>query len=110
MSIKTLLNLKEMIKTLRREAPELPIQQLQIFIHVALDEGTTAKNLQHATGMTQAAVGRNVNALLKFAGQGRLGLAWIEWRTDPNDLRARPLYLSTKGHKILAEIQTLMEK
>lgn len=110
MSIKTLLNLRDMITTIRREAPELPIQQLQIFIFIALDEGTTAKNLQHTTGMTQAAVGRNVNALLKYAGQGREGLAWVEWRTDPNDLRARPLYISDKGHKILKEIQSLMER
>ena len=110
MNLQTLINLRDMLTALRNEAPEMPTQQLQVFVLVALDEGTTAKSIQEATGMSQAAVGRNVNALLKYAGQGREGLAWVEWRADPKDLRSRPLYLSEKGREVLTKIAEPLER
>jgi len=110
MNLHTLSSLRDVLAELRSEAPELPIQQLQVFVLVALNEGTTGTALQSLTGMTQASMTRNVNALLKYAGQGREGLAWLEWRPDPKDLRSRPLYLTEKGRGILERIAHILER
>lgn len=109
MNTRNLNILKNMLTTLRAEAPELPIQQLQIFVAVALNEGTTARALERPTGMTQASIGRNVNALCRYAGGGREGLGWLETRVDPRDLRAKPLYLTDKGREVLDKVMTCME-
>lgn len=109
MNTRHLITLKKVLEAVRAEAPEIPTQQLQIFIAVALDEGTTARSLEGITGMTQASIGRNVNALCRFAGAGRDGLGWIENRTDPRDLRAKPLYLTEKGREVMEKILSKME-
>lgn len=110
MSLHTLSALRDAIAALRAEAPELPIQQLQVLVMVALNEGTTGTALQQSTGMTQASVTRNVNALMKYAGQGREGLGWLEWRPDPQDLRSRPLYVSKKGKSLLEKVVYILGK
>jgi len=110
MNLQTLTNLRDALSVIRSEAPELPIQQLQVFVLVSLNEGITARSLENMTGMTQTSIGRNVNALTKYAGAGREGLAWLEWRTDPKDLRSKPLYLTEKGKEVLAKITNKLER
>lgn len=110
MTLQTLTNLRDVLAFIRSEAPELPTQQFQIFVLVALNEGTTSKAIEDITLMTQAAVGRNVKALLKYPGGGREGLNWLEWRIDPKDLRNKPLYLTEKGREVLAKLTHFLER
>lgn len=93
MLMQHLINLKNVTEELRKQAPELPIQQLHILLAVALDEGTTARSLEKLLSMTQASVGRNVTGLTR--------IGWVETRQDPRDARAKPIYLTTAGRELL---------
>lgn len=101
MQLKTLTNMMSMVLTFRAEVPEMPLQQLQLFLAVALDEGVGSRDLERRYGITNATVSRNISALYKYPGQGREGLDWIRWEPDATDARKRNLFLTEKGRAIL---------
>jgi DNA-binding MarR family transcriptional regulator len=108
MKLNMLLQLQRTVAVVRKEAPELPTQQLHVFMVVALDEGLTTKDIEKRCGMTNASASRNTQALYKMAGAGRLGLGWLTWEPSMQDGRVRQVYLSPKGKEILALIEAAM--
>lgn len=103
MSLK-LKGLQKAVRVIRGVAPELPVQQLQVLLEVAMDEGCTVKDIEKRCGMTNSSGSRNVRAVMKWAGEGREGYDWVEWRPDHNDLRVKLLYLTDKGKAVLEQI------
>lgn len=109
MKLKTLTNLFAAVQLLREEAPELPIQQLHLFLAIAMDEGVGTKDLEQRYGYTNAATSRNVTALYKYPGQGRSGLDWVRWQPSPMDGRKRELFLTDKGKEVIEKVLNRLE-
>lgn len=109
MKLSTLLQLQRMVAAVRKEAPELPTQQLHVFVTVALNEGLTTKDIEKRCGMTNASASRNTQALYKMAGAGREGLGWLNWEPSLMDGRVREVYLSDKGKEVLAKIDAAIQ-
>jgi DNA-binding MarR family transcriptional regulator len=103
MSLK-LKGLQKAVRGIRAKAPELPIQQLQILIEIALQEGMTATEIERRCKMTNSSASRNIRALELLAGAGRTGLDWVSPQYDPNDLRIKKLYLTDKGREAVQGI------
>lgn len=110
MQLSTLVNLMKMTTELRKLAPELPIQQLQAFLAVALQEGITTKDIEKRCGFTSASASRNVQALYKHAGAGREGYGWVVWHPSPHDGRFRELYLTEEGKEALKTLVEALER
>jgi DNA-binding MarR family transcriptional regulator len=100
--------LQKALRLIREEAPELPTQQLQVLVEIAMDEGLTSKDVEHRTGMTNSSGSRNVRALMTHAGEGREGYCWVESRVNPQDLRIKQLYLTPKGHILIDRLSELL--
>jgi DNA-binding MarR family transcriptional regulator len=98
------------MELVRKEAPELPSQQLHVFLAVALSEGSSMTTIQERCGMTQTSSGRNIRALTYRTVDGKEGLGWIRSEQNPNNQRQNLLYLTDTGRDILTHILDPLEK
>lgn len=111
MSLESAVRLLKVLDRLRMEAPDLPTQQLHVFLAVALDEGASMVTIQKRCRLSHAAGNRNVRALLtpddeeEQAGK----LCWLTDAQNPRNLRERLLFLSPKGRDLLANILVPLE-
>jgi len=109
MSITAMTTLKRVLDAVRAEAPELPTQQLHALLVIGLDEGLSVQDVQKRTGMTNSSGSRNVRALMEYAGEGRKGLHWVDWKPNPQNLREKLLFLSPKGREVMDKMMKVME-
>jgi DNA-binding MarR family transcriptional regulator len=100
--------LQKALRLIRSEAPELPTQQLQALVEIAMDEGLTVKDVEHRTGMTNSSGSRNVRALMQHAGGGSEGYGWVESRVNHQDLRIKQLYLTPKGSQLIGQLSAML--
>lgn len=110
MSLVTMQTLLKCIERVRKEAPELPSQQLHVFLQIALDEGASQVSIQQRCGMTSTSSGRNIRALTNRNADGKTGLGWVEQRQCPHNYRERVLYLTDTGRCILTYILDPLEQ
>lgn len=111
MTTKATLNaLSRMVEVLRREVdPEMPVQQLQVFLQVALRGQTTQHEVGEATGLSKASMSRNVAALgpiNRFKARGHDLLVVYE---DPRNQRQKLIELSPKGKKLVSRLIHIVE-
>jgi len=95
-----------LITAFRRLEPDMPMTQAICFVWVALNEGRTQVELRQALDMPSATSSRNLAALSKVHRLGKPGLDLIEWVENPEDRRAKMLYLTKRGKHVAA---TLMD-
>lgn len=92
------------ITELRKEAPEMPVQMLQVFLEICRNEGQSGIDIQNKLGITRSSTSRLLATLAEGMDSTRPGFKWLEWRLDPTDARAKLYYPTTKGKEILGRI------
>lgn len=101
MSFLTASALLRVMECVRKEAPDLPTQQLHVLVAVALSEGSSQVEIQMRCGLTKTSSGRNIRALTKRTVDGGEGLNWIRAEQNPHNNREKLLYLTETGRKTL---------
>ena len=79
-----------------------------VFAWVALNEGKTQVDLRNALDMPSASSSRILAALSKIHRLGKPGHDLIEWVENPEDRRAKLLYLSAKGRALVTKLRTIV--
>lgn len=92
------------ISELRKDAPEMPVQMLQVFLEAARTDGLRPSDVQLRLGQTRSSASRNLSALATGISAARDGYRWLETRHDPTDARVVLYYLSPKGKEVLARL------
>ena len=87
----------------------MPIQQLHVFLAIAMDEGVCGKDLERRLGFTNAAISRNISALQEKKDGVAAGSGLICWRPDKIDGRRRNLYLTDKGKLLLKQLDEVLD-
>ncbi len=93
-----------MISVLRALDSDMPITQASCFLWVALNEGRTQVELRRALDLPSSTSSRSLAALSKVHRLGKPGLDLIEWVENPEDRRAKLLYLSIKGRQTIEKL------
>lgn len=83
---------------------EMTVHQMLSLLWVALNEGRTQRDLRAALDLPSSTASRNLAALSKVHRLGKEGLGLIEWVEDPEDRRAKLIYLSPKGRAFVNQI------
>lgn len=89
------------VNTLRTLSPDMPMQQADILLQIALRPGVTMAEIQKRTGLSQSSVSRNVQALSKFHRLDKPGLDLVEVTIDPRETRRRLIFLTPKGKSFI---------
>lgn len=89
-----------LIGSLRDVEKDMPMSMAIIFAWVALNEGKTQVDMRNALDMPSATSSRNLAALSKVHRLGKPGHNLIQWEENPEDRRAKLLYLTPKGRKL----------
>lgn len=76
---------------------DMPVQQMVVLAWVGLNEGKTQRDLRAALDMASSTSSRNLAALSKVHRLGKAGLGLIDWIENPEDRRAKLIYLTPKG-------------
>jgi DNA-binding MarR family transcriptional regulator len=92
------------LEAFRHLRPHLPIQTAMVFLLVARRGIMKQSDLQELTGLSQAAVTRNVQALSQVDFRGKPGLDLIRRQIDLYESRSRVLTLTPKGKALAAEL------
>ncbi|WP_170343088.1 MarR family winged helix-turn-helix transcriptional regulator [Ruegeria arenilitoris] len=93
-----------LFNVLRDVEKDMPMSMAAIFAWVALNEGGTQVELRQALGMPSSTASRNLAALSKVHRLGKPGHDLIEWVENPEDRRAKLLYLTPKGKALVNEL------
>jgi DNA-binding MarR family transcriptional regulator len=88
------------------QSHDFPTQYMGTFLSVSINEGCSNKDLMEMTGLSTAAVARNIQALSPYRDrQERLpGYNLVYSEVDPDDNRRRRIYLTQHGHNVLADV------
>jgi DNA-binding MarR family transcriptional regulator len=97
-------NVSRIVTTLRTLSPDMPMQQADVLMQIALKPGITMAELQKLTSLSQSSVSRNVKALSKFHRLDKPGLDLVEETMDPRDTRRRLIFLTVKGKTFMTKL------
>jgi DNA-binding MarR family transcriptional regulator len=92
----------------REQDGEMPVQQQLVLCHIALNEGTTQRDLCQALDMAVSSASRNIAALSEVHRLGKPGLGLITWSEDLNDRRSKLLTLTPKGRAFMHRILSVL--
>ncbi|WP_313196224.1 helix-turn-helix domain-containing protein [Shinella zoogloeoides] len=92
------------INMLRTLSPDMPMQQADVLLQVALKPGVTMADITKFTGLSQSSVSRNVQAMSKFHRLGKPGLDLVEAVIDPREPRRRLIFLTTNGKSFITKL------
>lgn len=107
MSQSTLLGLINAIDAFKLVAgSNPPIQLLQIFLYVAANTKCKQADLQEVTGMSESSCSRMIMWLGHTKTDGTKGLSLIRTESDPVYYKRKVLFLTEKGHKVAALIES----
>jgi len=90
----------DVITAFRKLDQHMTMTQAICFLWVAQNEGRTQVELRTSLNMASATSARNLAALSKVHRLGKPGLDLIEWVENPEDRRAKLLYLTTRGKHV----------
>lgn len=90
-----------LLSELRKIDADMPVNQTVCLAWVALNEGRTQVELRRDLDMASSTSSRSLAALSKVHRLGKPGLDLIEWAENPEDRRAKLLFLSTKGRALV---------
>ena len=82
----------------------MPVQQQLVLCHIALNEGTTQRDLCQALDMAVSTASRNIAALSEVHRLGKSGLGLVTWTEDVLDRRSKLLMLAPKGRSFMRRI------
>jgi DNA-binding MarR family transcriptional regulator len=83
----------------------IPLRELVVFLHIALDEGNEAIEYADRLKLSRAAMSKYVHDLADRARGGGPGLGLIEFRHKaPNPNNRMPIFLTKKGNAVAAAI------
>src|SRR5271169_1355319 len=99
--IQTLLSALKPLSDLRGP---VPLQLVTTFLTVASNEGTCAHEYSRVLGLRRAMMSRYVHELGDRARRGGPGLGLIRFEPDPQWSNRQLIYLTTKGHAVVAEV------
>jgi DNA-binding MarR family transcriptional regulator len=91
------------LDALRGDSVDIPAQQLQALLAVALQPGLTMSDLADRVGMAQSSCSRNVAHLSKWFKPGVAGLDLIEVHEDPRERRRKVMFLNQRGRARVAK-------
>jgi DNA-binding MarR family transcriptional regulator len=83
----------------------IPLRELVVFLHIALDEGNEAIEYADRLKLSRAAMSKYVHDLANRARGGGPGLGLIEFKYKaPNPNNRMPIFLTKKGRSVAAAI------
>ena len=83
----------------------IPLRELVVFLHIALDEGNEAIEYADRLKLHRAAMSKYVHDLADRARGGGPGLGLIEFKyTGGNEHNRKPIFLTKKGRSVAAAI------
>ncbi len=88
------------IDAIRTESDDMPAQQIQCFLTIALRPGITMEQLGQDVGISQSSCSRNVAALSKWHRLGKPGADYVEAIEDPLERRRKIMFLTARGKTI----------
>ena len=97
-------SLAEAIKRLRYLSPTMPVAEVQMFLVVALNEGSSLGELAELADMKKSSASRYLLDLSDKTRAGGQGYGLVVREADPADLRKNQYALSQKGQLLLAEL------
>jgi DNA-binding MarR family transcriptional regulator len=98
-------SLLQALETFLKLRGPIPLRELVIFLHIALDEGNEAIEYADRLKIHRAAMSKYVHDLADRARGGGPGLGLIEFRYTGGNLHNRkPIFLTKKGRSVAAVI------
>jgi len=98
-------SLLKALETFLKLRGPIPLRELVIFLHIALDEGNEAIEYADRLKIHRAAMSKYVHDLADRARGGGPGLGLIEYRYTGSNLHNRkPIFLTKKGRSVAAVI------
>ncbi|MDE9449273.1 winged helix-turn-helix transcriptional regulator [Aliiroseovarius sp. Z3] len=94
----------QIMSTLRVLDADMNMNQVVCLCWIALNEGRTQVELRQELGMASSTSSRSLAALSKMHRLGKPGLDLIEWVENPDDRRAKLLFLTTRGRHLMGEL------
>ena len=110
MSSKIVRGLVKFLEEAKKVYLEIPVQQLELVLRVAEEEGVTMPELQKLTGMSQGSVSRNVRELSSYLREeddkkSLVGYGLLEKRPDLHNPRRFAVYLTDKGKQVVSAFE-----
>ncbi|GGD03612.1 MarR family transcriptional regulator [Pyruvatibacter mobilis] len=104
-SKRTIGRLINTIEAFRVLEPDIQAQTIMTFLMAARKEGVGMREMQDHLGVARSTMSRNVG-ILSSTGyrKGVPGFGLIEAREDPEDRKAKQVYLTPKGRRFLENL------
>lgn len=103
--------LSELIELLRIEIdPEVPIQQVQVLLQVALMGKATQHEIGERVGLSKASMSRNIAALGPVNRFRQKGHGLLHTYEDPQYRRQKIIELTPAGKTLVKKIESLVER
>ena len=97
-----------LVSYLMQVDPDMPISRLRVFLYVAQRSDALVRDLVKTTGLNQSTVARTLAILGEKPQRGGAeGLGWVVMSPDPDDPRRVLINITSKGQKVLSEIEEL---
>lgn len=98
------------IEEFRKIDETMPIQQIAVFLTIAMNENISQKEIAEITGMGQGSTSRNVSAFLKTNRFKKPGFDLVENEPDPMELRVKKHRLNSKGKRVAQAVAKIIEE
>jgi DNA-binding MarR family transcriptional regulator len=107
--------LRNLFKTLdfikeKTQNPELQVVSVQVLLEIAQRPETPMADIEAATGLSQAAVSRNVAKLGAGISIKEPGAGLVEAYEDPEYRRRKLVKLTPRGKSVITELNNLLSK
>jgi DNA-binding MarR family transcriptional regulator len=107
---RALARLIEVIGFFRAEDELIPIQQVELLLHISRKPGIVAAELAEATNLAQASISRNCTAMAMVDRHGKPGKDWVSVEKDPEQPRRQAFYLTPKGRTLVKRVLTRIDE
>jgi hypothetical protein len=96
--------IKDLLGSIIEVSPHMPVQQASAIILVALNEGSSMKELTELAGVKQSTMSRHLIDLGRRNRRMEQGYQVIECRQDDFDMRKNRYNLTPKGHTVVNKL------
>ena len=97
------------LNELHRERPMMQISSLLVLLAVAEQPGKVIGDYAKDTGLGENLVSRNLMTLGPRERNGEEGMKLLEHKTEIHDMRAKRVFMTTKGRKFVNDIHDALE-
>lgn len=87
---------------------ELPAQLISVLFYVGAHNGCRTTEMPKALGLAQSSISRCTDWLSDYHRLGKPGMGLIKKVVDPEDKRARRVYLTYKGECLMESIKDIV--